>query len=82
MSVARFKAQRCVVSMLLARVDVAGHLLRQKVPPWLAGLRVEKPDGRCTVHLMTFARVLTEGLQRGGLKDVAQLSISLSSAGV
>jgi len=58
--------------MLLARAVVAGQKLRQKVPPWLAGLRAEKPDGKCTVYLMTFARVLTARIQRVGLKDVAQ----------
>ena len=61
--------------MLVAQA--VGHGRRrliQKQPPWLAALGIENVTQQTRVYLLTFARVLSDRLQRGDLKDVTELS--------
>ena len=63
--------------MLVANAVACGRRrLVQKQPPWLVNLGPERleSDHATNVYLLTFARVLAERLQRGGLKDVNALT--------
>ena len=62
------------LGMLLAQAVQHGHRVRRKTPAWLLELGTEEADAINKVYLLTFARVLSARLQRGGLKDVNTLS--------
>jgi len=61
--------------MLLSQaVDLGRRRLRQKRAQWEVDLVEPSPsDCKCEVYLITFARVLQERLQLGGLRDVTRL---------
>ena len=68
-------AQGRLLAMPVAQA--VGHGRRrliQKQPPWLAALGVENVTQKAQVYLLTFARVLSDRLLRGDLKDVTELS--------
>lgn len=61
--------------MLLSQAVSNGRVrLRRKLSPWEVELGCEQADARRRVYLITFARVLADRLQQGGLKDVTRLS--------
>jgi len=60
--------------MLLAHAVDFARRLRRKQPGWLSELGAADTDAKSWVYLLTFARVLHERLNRGGLKDVATLT--------
>ena len=60
--------------MLLSQAVQHGRRLRHKAPSWLTELGPERTDGVSEVYLLTFARILAQRLQRGGLRDVTQMS--------
>ena len=60
--------------MLLSQAVQHGRRLRHKAPSWLIELGPERTDGVSEVYLLTFARILAQRLQRGGLRDVTQMS--------
>ena len=72
--VANVVQARCLEMLVAPAVENGRQRLRQKQPPWLAELGREVADQKTRVYLLTFARVLSDRLGRGGLKDVAELS--------
>ena len=68
-------AQGRLLAMLVAQA--VGHGRRrliQKQPPWPAALGIENVTQKAQVYLLTCARVLSDRLLRGDLKDVTELS--------